>query len=353
MCPVAVSIISRSPAARRKVSTAAPHSGGEHRRPVVLDADDGPAVRLRALERVLGARRVVELALGVVVEDEQPERRVVAAASAASGCRRWSCRRRRSAADRCGSRSAPASPGRRRRRPARPGRRRAAVLVVARSGGRWSCRSPARRDAVDLLGDRAHEVAVAAGGDVGREPVRLQVAQQLDHRHVAAVGEGRVRASGARACRGTSSAAAAYSSTFMPANAWRMPPISTFTSLSSPVVVLGRSRRRARRSPSRTPPSRAGGRAATRPARPSRPAAEDEAELDRHRLLAPERAVVVEDGDRAPRAARIRAALVLDERRRSPRCVAVSFQEPSGSPAAIVSAPTRAPPRASRPPGRS
>ena len=46
---------------------------------------------------------------------------------------------------------------------------------------------PLRRDAVQLLGERAHEVTVTTRRDVGAEPVRLQIAQQLDHRHVAAL----------------------------------------------------------------------------------------------------------------------------------------------------------------------
>lgn len=50
---------------------------------------------------------------------------------------------------------------------------------------------PLGRDAVELAGDGAHEVPVAAGGDVGGEAVGLQVAQQLDHGPIAA---GRVRA---------------------------------------------------------------------------------------------------------------------------------------------------------------
>ena len=64
------------------------------------------------------------------------------------------------------------------------------------SAEHWSCRRRARRDAVDVLGDGAHEVAVAARGDVVGEAVRLEVAQQLDHRPVAACGTC-ARASGA------------------------------------------------------------------------------------------------------------------------------------------------------------
>jgi len=47
-----------------------PHS--ENGSPVFPDADDRPAVLAGALERDLGAGRVVELALRIVVEHEQP-----------------------------------------------------------------------------------------------------------------------------------------------------------------------------------------------------------------------------------------------------------------------------------------
>jgi hypothetical protein len=39
-------------------------------------------------------------------------------------------------------------------------------------------------NAVHLLADRAHEIAPPAGRDVACEPVRRQVGEQLDHRHV-------------------------------------------------------------------------------------------------------------------------------------------------------------------------
>jgi hypothetical protein len=42
------------------------------------------------------------------------------------------------------------------------------------------------RDSVDLVADRAHEVTPAAGRDVVREAVGLEVGEQLDHRHVRA-----------------------------------------------------------------------------------------------------------------------------------------------------------------------
>src|SRR5207244_1159941 len=40
------------------------------------------------------------------------------------------------------------------------------------------------RNAVDLLADRPHEVTTAARRDVVREAVRLQIAEQLDHRRI-------------------------------------------------------------------------------------------------------------------------------------------------------------------------
>jgi hypothetical protein len=43
---------------------------GEDGCPVVFHADGGPAFRASAVERALGARRVRDLALGVVVEQQ-------------------------------------------------------------------------------------------------------------------------------------------------------------------------------------------------------------------------------------------------------------------------------------------
>src|SRR5690606_21601109 len=58
--------------------TAGPGPGrSEDRRPVVRDADDGPALAAGLPERLLGAGRVVELPLGVVVPDEQAQERPV------------------------------------------------------------------------------------------------------------------------------------------------------------------------------------------------------------------------------------------------------------------------------------
>ena len=47
----------------------------EHRRPVVFDADHGPSSRAGQLECLLGARGVVKLALGVIMQHQQPQRR--------------------------------------------------------------------------------------------------------------------------------------------------------------------------------------------------------------------------------------------------------------------------------------
>jgi hypothetical protein len=51
---------------------------------------------------------------------------------------------------------------------------------------------PVGGDAVERLGDRPHEVTVAAGGDVGREPVGLQVREQLHHGAGSRTGEAAV-----------------------------------------------------------------------------------------------------------------------------------------------------------------
>jgi hypothetical protein len=61
--------------------------------------------------------------------------------------------------------------------PARNG----AAMVVARLLERGiAADHTLRRDTEHLLGDRAHEVTVAPGDDVVREPVRFEVAEQLD-----------------------------------------------------------------------------------------------------------------------------------------------------------------------------
>ena len=47
----------------------------EHRRPVVLDADHGPAVGAGQLECLLGTHEVVELAVRIIVQHQQPQAR--------------------------------------------------------------------------------------------------------------------------------------------------------------------------------------------------------------------------------------------------------------------------------------
>ena len=135
-------------------------------------------------QRVLGAVVVRELAVAVVVAHEQPERRPVGAAGVAQHgdvAVRVATGHHRPPSD--------AAPDAHRllgpvveeldlrlvdeigpvvaRRPVEPDR---------------AADDPLGRDAVQVLGERPHEVAVAARGDVGREPVGLEVAQQLDHR---------------------------------------------------------------------------------------------------------------------------------------------------------------------------
>ena len=55
----------------------------------------------------------------------------------------------------------------------------AAVLVLQVAERTRAADHALGRDPVDRLGDRPHEVAVATRGDVGRETVRLEVAEQL------------------------------------------------------------------------------------------------------------------------------------------------------------------------------
>ena len=149
---------------------------------------------------------------------------------------------------------------------------RAAVLVLRVAQPVGAADDVLGRDSVDVLRHRPHEVAVAARGDVVRESVGLEVAQQLDHRQVAAVAEA-------------------------PAES-RVLPLLQERVRRGPVVVDGPARERlqdaahqhldvavvarvvlgdhvrpATRSPSRGRPSTAGARGAMRPAPPSRRAA--------------------------------------------------------------------------------
>ena len=142
----------------------------------------------RPFERLLGARRVVELALGVVVQHQQAQRRPAAAGEAqhrdvavgvaagddrsAAGAAPDADRLHRSVVEHVGLGEVLQVAGR---------------LVVLEGVG--AADHPLRRDAVQVAGERAHEVTIAAGGDVRREAVGLEVAQQLDHRPVGAVAE--------------------------------------------------------------------------------------------------------------------------------------------------------------------
>ena len=62
----------------------------------------------------------------------------------------------------------------------------AVVLTLAVLDRHRATDDPLRRDAVELTGDRTHEIAITAGGDVRNEAVGLEEAQQLDHRLIPA-----------------------------------------------------------------------------------------------------------------------------------------------------------------------
>src|SRR5207245_9435163 len=68
---------------------------------------------------------------------------------------------------------------------------------------------------VHFLADRPHEVTATARGDVVREPVRVQVAQQLDHRRIRALQVPAARV-GCCAVRKNASDFASKSSTLIP-----------------------------------------------------------------------------------------------------------------------------------------
>ena len=165
------------------------------------------------------------------------------------------------------------------------------------------------------LGDRSHEVAVAARGDVVGEPVGLEVAEQLDHRHVAALAE---RPTERRVLPGPQERVG-RPRVLLDALAGERLEDAAHQHLQLAVVAVVVLRDR--------PPSQrvvllVGG--LPRLALSQRlvllghlgQTREDEAELDRHRLLAPEGAVVVEDGDPLGRRNVVRTALgghALDE----------------------------------------
>ena len=211
---------------------------------------------------------------------------------------------------------------------------RAAVLVVDVGERVRAADHALGRDAVDLLGDRPHEVAVAARGDVVREPVRLEVAEELDHRHVAALverpAEGRVLPAAQEGVGGARVVLDALAGERLEDAAHQHLHVAVVAvvvlrdRLAEPGVVL-----LVRGLPRLSCPQRLVllGHLGEAP--------EDEAELDRHRLLAPERAVVVEDGDPLGGRDVVRPALgrhPLDEvdDRRLRRAVRASVSSPAG-----------------------
>ena len=180
---------------------------------------------------------------------------------------------------------------------------------------------PVARDAVHLVADRPHEVAAAARGDVVREPVRVQVPQQLDHRRVGArevaPAERRVLRRAQERVGLLLEVVDADARVGGDHAAQERPHVGVVAGvvlhhhLSQPGVVA-----LVRRLPGLlVAERRVGLRHLVEPA-------QDEVGLDRQRLLAPERAVVVEDRDALGRRHAVRGhALDEVERRRPSRPV--------------------------------
>ena len=279
----------------------------------------------------------VELALGIVVQHEQPQRGTILPAGVAE--HRDVAVRVAGGEDRTLADAAPDANRLDRpvveevpRRLVRDG---AAVLVVGVGEGVRAADHALGRDAVDLLGHGPHEVAVAAGGDVVREPVRLEVAQQLDHRQVAALveraAERRVlaaaqeRVGGARVVLDVLAGEGLQHAAHQHAQVAVVAVVVLVDRPAEPRVVLV-----VRRLPRLLRAQR------LVLLRHLGEAHEDEAELDRHRLLAPERAVVVVHGDPLGRRHVVRPALrrhALDEvdDRRARRRVVPGADARSGS----------------------
>ena len=207
-----------------------------------------------------------------------------------------------------------------------------AAVVVARVVERG--RAPDHtlaRDAVQLLADRPHEVAAAARGDVVREPVRLQVAQAA-------------RPSARTRTRDSPRPSVGCCADAQERVRLRLEVVDADSRVRGEHaaeerahvrvvagVVLGHAPRPARRSRARTPPSTAAvAQLGIRLGHLGEPA-QDEVGLDRQRLLAPQRAVVVEDGD-ALLGRHVRPAVTRSTKSRTASCVGPSFQEASGSP---------------------
>ena len=143
------------------------------------------------------------------------------------------------------------------------------------------------RDAVDLLRPRAHELDAAARDDVGLEAVRAQVGEQLEHRLVDHLGVGPIEA---RVPRGRDPVADDLRRTRRSSCPRASPPPSPAIAFSPPreraLHVAGEERLEGLR-----------GLPLGMLRRQRLHAVEREGELEVDRLLGPERAVVVEDGD--------------------------------------------------------
>src|ERR1039457_5591847 len=278
-------------------------AGGSRRRlsedggPVVLHADDRPAALLGAFQRLLGTARVVELAPAVVVADEQAKGRLALMVGELE---------HRDVAVRIarGEERPAAGPA-----PDPDRFLRAIVEIVAFglvrdraatvvAGVLERCRAPdnpVTRNPVHLLADRPHEVTAAARGDVVREPVRLQVAEQLDHRHISAL---EITATKSRMLRSAQESGGLRLESLEAdprvggKNASKKRPDVSIVA----GVVLGEDRPEPaivaliRRLPGLTATKLGIG------LRHFEQSAENEVSLDRHRLLAPQSSVVVEYG---------------------------------------------------------
>ncbi len=312
---------------------------------------------LRPLEGILCAGHVIELALRVVVQHEQPETRLATTRELEHRdvTIRVAAGEVRPPAD--------AAPDSDRLHGAvvedvrfRLVDDRAALFVLLVAERVRTPDHALRRDLVDLGGDGPHEVAVASRGDVGREPVRLQVAQQLDHRQVAAVtqlaaerrvlrvGEERGRARLILVDRPAAECLQDASHQQLHVAVVAVVVLRDRAAEPGVVVLVGRL-------PRLTLTERG-----VRLRHLGQPL-QDERELDRQRLLAPQRAVVVED--RNPLLGRNRLRGPLDEvGDRLPRSGVVPRRERPGHRASHAPWPrrdavrhrcTRRPPRRRRP----
>src|SRR5215207_2539013 len=147
--------------------------------PVVFDAHDPPVVGLGSLECALGSTGVAEFALGIVVEQQEPQGRLARVlgelehlhvAVGVPGRQQWA------------SAGPVPDPYRLLRAVVEVVDLRlvgdgSALLIARVSEGAAAADHPLAGDAVDVLADRTHEIAAAAGDDVVREAVCLQVVE--------------------------------------------------------------------------------------------------------------------------------------------------------------------------------